>query len=53
MKTLSDQRHERSNVSKGQGHVTCWIFFLTSGDFTAAWKIRDQKEIFYYDFYRE
>lgn len=23
-------------MNRGQGHVTCWIFFFTSGDFIAS-----------------
>lgn len=30
-------RDQRSEV-RGQGHVTCWIFFFTSGDFGSPWK---------------
>lgn len=28
---------------KGQGHVTCWIFFFTSGDFGSSWRDGRQK----------
>lgn len=27
-------------IIMGQGHVTCWIFFFTSGDLTAFWRKR-------------